>query len=132
MHLPAETGDANDIEKAVADFIRDVCPTHPLASHAVNAPSFAGSDDDMHLAVRQDPLSTGVASHDPFAPSVAAAAMSSEANSASDTLPALLTNQLSAETASTRTAESASSPKRDSYGIKSLCSCKRLCLKRGT
>lgn len=36
--LPAEAGNASAIEKAVANLIGDLSPSHPSASHAVKRP----------------------------------------------------------------------------------------------
>lgn len=44
--LPAEDGNAEAIEKAIAYLIGYISPSHPSPSHAVNVPSLAVSDDD--------------------------------------------------------------------------------------
>lgn len=44
--LSTEAGDSSAIDKAAADLFSDVTPSHLSASHAVNASSAAGSEDD--------------------------------------------------------------------------------------
>lgn len=88
--LPAETGTANVLEKAVADFIGDISHSLPSASHAVNAPSHDRKDEDKPSAVDQDPPSSGVATHALVAPSVAEGAVLSKAKSVNGTHSPLL------------------------------------------
>lgn len=49
--LTADTYVAIAIAKAVADIIRDVSSSHPLALHVVNVPSFARTEDVRPSAV---------------------------------------------------------------------------------
>lgn len=48
--LSTKARDSNAIEKTVDNLVNDVSITHPSASHAVNAPSIAESDDDRPTA----------------------------------------------------------------------------------
>lgn len=61
---PPEAGDIGAVEKAVAELVGNVPsshpPTLPRRTHAVNAPSSAGNDDDKPLVVEQAPANLGV------------------------------------------------------------------------
>lgn len=115
---PAKAGDANDTEKAVADPIFDVSPSHLSAKHAVAAPSRTGSDVDRAVEVGQDLPLSGVASHTDISQSSFTGSMLSETKYATDTCSTLLTNQPSTAVASNRTVEAASPPRRDLGRVK--------------
>lgn len=124
--LFAEAGDANAIEKAVAVLTGDVRSSHHLLSHAVKAPAVTGSDDDKPLAVDHGPPSSDDASHAVVAPFVAVGALPSAVKSVTNSRLPSQTNLPSAAIVFNRMVESTSSLKRDSGGIKSLGSRKRL------
>lgn len=99
MPVPAEDGDVNAIEKAVADLIGDVSP------RGVNAPFLAGSDDEKPLAVALHPLSFGIAGRGVIVASAVPGVVQPKATSGSGTRSTLLTKQPPPEVASTRTTE---------------------------
>lgn len=61
--LPTDFGDANAIEKVVADLIGGVRRSHSSASQAVNTLYSAGSGNDRPLAIDQGKLCSGVVGH---------------------------------------------------------------------
>lgn len=114
----AEDGNANAIEKAVADLIGDANSSHPSASRAVNAPFITRSEDDKPMAATRDPPSSGVASPDVVLPTAVPGAVRSKTKSGSGIRSTLLTDQLSVAVASSQTSESTSPPRSGSVGVK--------------
>lgn len=128
--LSANSGEANAIEKPVADLIGVVSPSHPSAPQVLNAPFLVGIDDDKSLAVGKGPLSSGVARRAaaarrfsllPYLPKQSPLA-----------LHALPTNQPSPADTFSRTAKSTSTPKSVSGDIKRSGSRKKIEVKRGS
>lgn len=114
---PADESEANAIEMAVANLVCDWSSSYPSASHAVNAPSLAGSDGDTPLVGVRVPPSFGVASCDVEILLAVPGAMPSEVKSSRGNGPTSLVNQPSAAVITSRTEESSSPPKSGSSDI---------------